>query len=1088
MCDNCGVMAFSFSHISSVGFSGKALGPRLGSVSRMGGVSDVDGDGDGFVTGPSGDDNVPAPVREGMLANIASVDDLKSWLGRRNESGFVADDFSEFGYNNEFGFGDVRNGENDAAGILRDRKASIDALIERGGVLRADDERMFSDIIKVSQDRLDFMERGLVTAFNQRQDYVDAGLSRLSGDLKYSETNLRTLFSKYVRQSATVRELNNLKEEFERLDKIADAYIESRNLRLQKMRESASIVGDAVKLEAETRVAKVLAGRADLFRNYIIERYGESDAPWKEMTPEIMKRLGSRAYNGDPDAAERLAEWAVDMYSHKSIKGANGRFYEVDVLDANYGDQEIDKLYVAFDIIDKKSGRRVGGGYRLLSELDSFPEVENQELMIDEDHRNSGISSIINQHAFMYAKAAGFKSASVGAVQDGLFVWGKIGFRGDIPDDQLTKLQNQVEKFYDEQPSIIKNADDAAVVTYLLQQSFDKTLKEKERPRHLDYIMAISNSYKRGTPEFVKREQEIKDWFTNFMPLRTGNFYFDENGISDDPRDIADNKTKSLSVLDLSGVRLVKALGPNIRQLARAGKPSEVDGDGDGFVTGADGQDNVPAPVVAGFDAFVSTDTFRNWVEQVDLSNLSDADAASFGIDMTRQPDLLALGKIRAENYVQAYRRYAEQLDPQQVDDFDREYLPSLASRIARDKSNLEERAVLAFEIYKNAVASDNDDSKERAKSQLLGVIAELTTAQSEKKEFKARKEELDQITEALERKFDSSVEARKAWEKQSREAAEIAGDEFVKVGQQRVEEALKEREQILVKYLNGRYGKDKAPWKAMTPERRQSLKNSETGGEELVEWANQMYSHESIIGKDGLEYRVTANSTYIGGGQLSVSCRIEVRDPKAEADIFTDSEWKYAGYSERKMFDVWSDKPWIYNEALFMQEDNKGAGIATVFNQHAFMYAKAAGFDHIAVSAAQDGPYVWARVGFRGNDGITEQDVKGFSRALQNFDEGKESIIATATDAEIVRGLLLKLEKGEDVRHLDFIMAMSNTKGSDLKNYFLENKMGIEGGKFYFGENMISDDPRDLVKPDTKSLDSAVLLTKFYKEVIGSD
>lgn len=69
--DNALVM-FSFSDISGVRLKG-ALGATLGRARRAGSVSDVDGDGDGFVTGPDGEDNVPAPV--------AAVDEVWERVG-----------------------------------------------------------------------------------------------------------------------------------------------------------------------------------------------------------------------------------------------------------------------------------------------------------------------------------------------------------------------------------------------------------------------------------------------------------------------------------------------------------------------------------------------------------------------------------------------------------------------------------------------------------------------------------------------------------------------------------------------------------------------------------------------------------------------------------------------------------------------------------------------------------------------------------------------------------------------------------------------------------------------------------------------
>ncbi len=47
------------------------------------------------------------------------------------------------------------------------------------------------------------------------------------------------------------------------------------------------------------------------------------------------------------------------------------------------------------------------------------------------------------------------------------------------------------------------------------------------------------------------------------------------------------------SFSSLSGVRVVKSIG---RSIGAVVEPSEFDGDGDGFVMGRDGRDNVPAP------------------------------------------------------------------------------------------------------------------------------------------------------------------------------------------------------------------------------------------------------------------------------------------------------------------------------------------------------------------------------------------------------------------------------------------------------------------------------------------------------------
>jgi hypothetical protein len=61
--------------------SSKVLGTPIG------GVSDVDGDGDGMVTGPSGEDNIPAPLNKITKRAKDITADLKVYFG--NYRGFV---------------------------------------------------------------------------------------------------------------------------------------------------------------------------------------------------------------------------------------------------------------------------------------------------------------------------------------------------------------------------------------------------------------------------------------------------------------------------------------------------------------------------------------------------------------------------------------------------------------------------------------------------------------------------------------------------------------------------------------------------------------------------------------------------------------------------------------------------------------------------------------------------------------------------------------------------------------------------------------------------------------------------------------
>ena len=62
--------------------SSKVLGTPIG------GVSDVDGDGDGMVTGPSGEDNIPAPLNKITKRAKDITADLKVYFTKyKSEAG-----------------------------------------------------------------------------------------------------------------------------------------------------------------------------------------------------------------------------------------------------------------------------------------------------------------------------------------------------------------------------------------------------------------------------------------------------------------------------------------------------------------------------------------------------------------------------------------------------------------------------------------------------------------------------------------------------------------------------------------------------------------------------------------------------------------------------------------------------------------------------------------------------------------------------------------------------------------------------------------------------------------------------------------
>jgi hypothetical protein len=254
------------------------------------------------------------------------------------------------------------------------------------------------------------------------------------------------------------------------------------------------------------------------------------------MTPEKLTELTVAATGGDEQARRRLARWANEMYGHPKISGMNGKTYRTRTRTTfNNGELTV-KVYIDREKPDGTWETAVGTSERKVFIGANPPTIYNATMFLTQaQDKNAGIQTIYNQHAFMYAKAAGFKSVRVSAVQDGIFVWGKVGFRERLRDSQMFRMNNEVEKFRAGQSSLIKNDSDARIVESLI----GNYVRDPDSVRHMDFVTAISNT---ETAQDAKkaREAEIKQWFIQNIPFSGGVFDLEENNIVSDPRDIVE--------------------------------------------------------------------------------------------------------------------------------------------------------------------------------------------------------------------------------------------------------------------------------------------------------------------------------------------------------------------------------------------------------------------------------------------------------------------------------------------------------------------------------------------------------------------
>ena len=287
--------------------------------------------------------------------------------------------------------------------------------------------------------------------------------------------------------------------------------------------------------QAEQRVKDAIEGRQRTLALHLNRQYGEGNAPWKEMTLQKRQELLRDAQGRGPEASaarNQLEAWAKAMYSHPEIQGSNGKTYR-SVATASLSGNQI-SVSVNFEVKNPDgTWTNMGDSSRTL-DLNAGVVRNGTMFIRGNDHKNNGIQTVYNQHAFMYAKAAGFEKITVGTADDGPYVWGRIGFEAPIPNTHVSNLNSQLNAFRRGDTSIIKNEEDANIIEYLIE-------KHKDNPasvRHMDFIYALTNPYGNDEREAKRaRDTELRNWFASNMGLASGTFYLDKNLIKADPRD-----------------------------------------------------------------------------------------------------------------------------------------------------------------------------------------------------------------------------------------------------------------------------------------------------------------------------------------------------------------------------------------------------------------------------------------------------------------------------------------------------------------------------------------------------------------------
>ena len=291
------------------------------------------------------------------------------------------------------------------------------------------------------------------------------------------------------------------------------------------------------------------------------------------------------------------------------------------------------------------------------------------------------------------------------------------------------------------------------------------------------------------------------------------------------------------------------------------------------------------------------------------------------------------------------------------------------------------------------------------------------------------------------------------------KELGQAATDEFF--------DAFDRRSKRVGEFMRQVYGDRDAAWLAPDRLRAEDIMDmwrDSDRQEEVLDWITQIYELDDFEAKNGVIFntQLTEATWDDWGTGIKVSGDIRVLDPDPDAD----EPYITIGTFERVLN---PDDGYVYHASMFLspsdapdslQESIKNSGFATIFNGHAITWLKGAGFKHSKVTAIDDGPFVWPRLGFvEESPARRRQMTESMMAQLEAYRAGKKSIIANDRDAAKIQYLLDQTSSN----HSDYILALSNRDDKDgvVKDWFRFHPAKFDSGELDYSDWSFPDDPR---------------------------
>ena len=286
---------------------------------------------------------------------------------------------------------------------------------------------------------------------------------------------------------------------------------------------------------------------------------------------------------------------------------------------------------------------------------------------------------------------------------------------------------------------------------------------------------------------------------------------------------------------------------------------------------------------------------------------------------------------------------------------------------------------------------------------------------------------------------------------------AKITPDNVKKQIDGYIKKAISKRGKKLDEYLKQRFPEGGAvpKFKDMTPEKWSALNPLEKRS-----YIEEAYSHPMIKGKNGKLYRVKVTEFNDNRGEINVRTSFDEID--ANGNVLRSG---IAG-SYRTIYT--GDAKKVYQNSFFIRSDiDKAADLATIYNQTAFTYLKAIGINKASVGPADDGRYVWARVGFKERGGLSSSHYNRLDSALKFYkDFGVGGLVANDEQYIRLKKLVEAGKNGRKFNHQDAIFLIDDGNITDkarreyIKHWFATN-VPLSSATLSFSEQKIGEKVR---------------------------